>query len=122
MWHFLTFAGEWGSQRGEGIPLKGRHQNREEFQARSGIKVRAIESPENPPSLKRRMPQSLSPGRIQVGVNRGEELSLVPQTLPGVQGIECLREVRSGLEQKTSGQRRVGQALPGVQMNTLSED
>lgn len=55
-------------------------------------------------------------------MNRGDELSLLPQALPGVQGIECLREVRSGLEQKTLGQRRVGQALPGVQMNTLSED
>ena len=68
------------------------------------------------------MPQNLSPRRIQVGVNRGEELSLLPQALLGVQGMECPKEVRSGLEQKASGQRRVGQALPGVQMNTLSED
>lgn len=68
------------------------------------------------------MPQDLGTGRITVAVSRWEELSLLLQALPGVKGVECLRELRAGLQQKTAGQQRVGQALPGVQMNTLNEE
>ena len=114
MWHFLTFAGGRVSERSQ--------RRSEGSQALSEVKVRTTGRPEGPLSLKRRMPQSLSAGRIRVEVSRWEELSLLLQALPGVRGMECLREVRSGSEQETSGQQRVGQALPGVQMNTWNEE